>query len=109
MGAAGALDKLGNAKGGVRTPWVDAPTAVLSGLGQSGGTFGFLFGTTEPFDAARLQALYPGGKADYVANFAAALDGAITRGFILGDDRAEIMGLAAAAYPPRGEAASGRE
>ena len=42
-GAACAVDRLGNAKGGVRSPWVDAPTAVLSGLGQSGGTFGFLY------------------------------------------------------------------
>jgi hypothetical protein len=99
-GAACALDPLGNAKGGVRSPWVDAPTAVLSGLGQSGGTFGFLFGTTQPFDSARLEALYPGGKADYLAKFAAALDDAIAGGFILGDDREEIMGLVAATYPP---------
>jgi hypothetical protein len=75
---------------------VDAPTAVLSGLGQSGGAFGFLFGTTQPFDAATLAALYPGGKADYLARFAAALEGAITGGFLLGDDREEIIGLAAA-------------
>jgi Alpha/beta hydrolase domain len=98
-GAACALDPLGNAKGGVRSPWVDAPTAVLSGLGQSGGTFGFLFGMTQPFDAARLEALYPGGKADYLARFASALDEAIGGGFILDADREEIMGLAAAAYP----------
>ncbi len=98
-GAACALDALGNAKGGVRTPWVDAPTAVLSGLGQSGGTFGFLFGTTQPFDAATLEKLYPGGKADYLARFGAALDAAIAAGFILGDDREEIVGLATAAYP----------
>jgi hypothetical protein len=99
-GAACAADPLGNAKGGVRSPWVDAPTAVLSGLGQSGGVFGFLFGTTQPFDAAKLAALYPGGKADYLARFAPALDGAIAGGFILADDREEIIGLAAASYPP---------
>jgi hypothetical protein len=99
-GAACALDPLGNAKGGVRSPWVDAPTAVLSGLGQSGGTFGFLFGTTQPFDAARLEALYPGGKADYLAKFASALDAAIAGGFIIENDRREITGLAVATYPP---------
>jgi hypothetical protein len=98
-GAACVADSLGNALGGVRTPWVDAPTAVLSGLGQSGGVFGFLFGTTRPFDAAQLKALYPGGKPDYLAKFAAALDSAISGGFILGDDRAEILGLANASYP----------
>ncbi|MFI4975004.1 MAG: alpha/beta hydrolase domain-containing protein [Caulobacterales bacterium] len=99
-GAACALDRLGNAKGGVRSPWVDAPTAVLSGLGQSGGAFGFLFGTTTPFDSAMLKALYPGGKADYLAKFTSALDDAIAGGFILEHDSAEIMGLAAATYPP---------
>ena len=99
-GSACALDAVGNAKGGVRSPWVDAPTAALSGLGQSGGTFGFLFGTTRPFDAATLETLYPGGKADYLAKFTASLDGAIAGGFILADDRQEIVGLAAASYPP---------
>jgi hypothetical protein len=98
-GASCELDPLGNARGGVRSPWVDAPTAVLSGLGQSGGTFGFLFGTTQPFDAARLETLYPGGKADYLARFESALDVAIGGGFILDADREEIMSLAAAAYP----------
>ena len=97
-GSACALDPVGNAKGGVRSPWVDAPTAALSGLGQSGGTFGFLFGTTKPFDSATLKALYPGGKSDYLAKFAAALGAAIAGGFILEDDRVEILGLAAAAY-----------
>jgi hypothetical protein len=97
-GAACATGDLGNARGGVRTPWVDVPTAVLSGLGQSGGAFGFLFGTTQPFDAARLAALYPGGKADYLAKFAAALDETIAGGFILADDRAEILAVAAAGY-----------
>jgi hypothetical protein len=98
-GSACAADALGIAEGGVRNPWVDAPTAALSGLGQSGGAFGFLFGTTTPFDAATLARLYPGGKSDHLAKFTAALDRAIADGFILADDRAEITGLAAAAYP----------
>jgi hypothetical protein len=99
-GAACAPDPLGIAEGGVRSPWVNAPTAVLSGLGQTGGVFGFLFGTTTPFDAATLARLYPGGKTDHLTRFAAALDQSIAAGFILPDDRAEIAGLAAAAYPP---------
>jgi len=32
------VDDAGIARGGVRTPWVDAPVAVLSGLGQPGGS-----------------------------------------------------------------------
>jgi hypothetical protein len=98
-GQACVLDALGNAKGGVRSPWVDAPAAALSGLGQSGGAFGRLFGTTKPFEPAALARLYPGGKADYLAKFTEALDGAIARGFILADDRAEAIGLAGASYP----------
>ena len=99
-GSACAPDPLGIAEGGVRSPWVDAPTAVLSGLGQTGGVFGFLFGTTSPFDTAALARLYPGGKSEHLAKFTEALDRAIAGGFILAEDRAEIVGLAGAAYPP---------
>jgi hypothetical protein len=90
------LDERGNAKGGLRTPWVDAPVAVLSGLGQTGESFAFLFGKTDPFDEAALAALYPGGREEYLARFEAALDEAIGRGWLLAEDRAEILETAAA-------------
>jgi len=96
-----ALDEHGNVKGGIRTPWLDAPTAILSGLGQEGGTFGFLFGTTRPFDDAKRAALYPGGRRDYLARFDAAAQAAVRAGFLLASDLAEIMALAAAACPLR--------
>ena len=54
-----ARDAIGNALGGIRTPAVDAPIASLSGLGQTGSSFCFIFGTTVPFDAATLASLYP--------------------------------------------------
>ncbi len=54
-----ATDEHGVARGGVRTPWVEVPAAVLSGLGQSGTGFAFLFGTTRPLDAAARAGLYP--------------------------------------------------
>ncbi len=95
------LDAQGNATGGIRTPWVDAPTAVLSGLGQTGQDFAVLFGRTEPFDEATLTALYPGGFDEYLARFTASLDAAIDAGFLLGEDRDEIVGLGAASYPLR--------
>src|SRR3984885_8211095 len=41
------VDEHGIARGGIRTPWVDVPTAVLAGLGQSGESFAMLFGRTE--------------------------------------------------------------
>jgi hypothetical protein len=91
-----ALDALGIAQGGIRTPWVDAPTAVLSGFGQSGAEFAFLFGTTRAFDATTLARLYPGGRADYLARFEKALAEALARGFLLEADAAEIRAVAAA-------------
>jgi hypothetical protein len=96
------LDDNGNARGGVRTPWVDVPTAALSGLGQNGADFAFLFGTTRRFDAAMLGELYPGGRDEYLRRFDESLVAAITRGFILDVDAQEIRGLAAADYPGRG-------
>jgi alpha/beta hydrolase family protein len=92
-------DAQGNSKGGIRTPWVDAPTARLSGFGNAGGPFGFLVGVTEPFDAATLARLYPGGREDYLRRFDASLARAVKAGFILKADQAEIRALAAANYP----------
>jgi hypothetical protein len=92
------LDANGEAQGGVRTPWIDVPTAKLSGLGNSGGPLARLAGVTEPFDAATLDRLYPGGKSEYLKKFQASLDSAIKEGFILPADRKEILDLAALAY-----------
>ncbi len=93
------LDEDGLAVGGIRTPWVEVPIAVMSGLGQSGESFAMLFGRTEPFDEVALTALYPEGKAEYLKRFEASLDATIAAGFILDDDRAEILAVAAASYP----------
>jgi hypothetical protein len=92
-------DELGNVLGGIRTPWVDVPVAVLSGLGQGGESFAFLFGRTTPFDEATLTDLYPGGKDEYLERFEASLDATIEDGFVRAADRAEILGIAAASYP----------
>jgi hypothetical protein len=95
------LDEHSIAQGGIRTPWVDAPTAVMGGLGQTGETFAMLFGRTEPFDDATLAALYPGGEDEYLERFAAALDASIAAGFLLEDDRMEALAVAAHSYPLR--------
>ena len=58
-----------SARGGVRTPWVDAPLAVLSGLGQPG-DMTELFGTTRPLDDGTRSAL-PAGRDEYVDRFRA--------------------------------------
>src|SRR3546814_20861016 len=67
------LDAHGNARGGVRSPWVDVPTAQLSGLGQDGPGLLRLFGSTQPFDDAKLAALYPNGREQYLAQFRSSL------------------------------------
>jgi hypothetical protein len=87
------------ARGGIRTPWVDVPTATLSGIGQEGDGFAVLAGRTDPFDQPVLEKLYPGGRTDYLDRFASSLDAAIAAGFLRADDRAEILGLAEASYP----------
>jgi hypothetical protein len=92
-------DDFGIAKGGLRTPWVDVPVAVLSGQASEGEAFLPLFGSTHPFDEARLEELYPGGRSQYLEKFETRLDEAIEGGFILQADRAEILSVAASAYP----------
>jgi hypothetical protein len=92
-----AVDDDGIATGGLRTPWVDVPREVLSGLGQSGEGFAFLFGTTAALAPERLATRYPGGRDDYVAGFTAALDGTVAAGYLLAADRDEILAVATAA------------
>jgi hypothetical protein len=97
------LDSQGLAQGGVRTPWVDVPIARTSGDGawenDTESLMSAIFGSGEPFDEATLGRLYPGGAAEYLDSFTAALDKAIGSGFILPADRAEILELAAATFP----------
>ena len=84
------LDELGNAKGGIRTPWVDAPVAVLRGTGQPpADAFCNLLGTTERFDEGQLAALYPDKQA-YIDAIDAATDSAVDAGFLLPKD-AELI------------------
>jgi len=91
-------DANGNATGGVRTPWMDVPTARLSGLGQTGSQLATLVGVTEPFDAGRLRDLYPGGQSEYLKRFEESLNAAVKAGFILPEDVAENLALAGALY-----------
>jgi Alpha/beta hydrolase domain len=94
------VDALGLARGGVRTPWVDVPTRVLSGLGQPGG-MSELFGTTATIDPARLTDRYPNGRDDYVRQFCDATRTAVQAGFLLEIDADEIETLGALAWESR--------
>jgi len=88
------LDDLDNVKGGIRTPYVDAPVATLSGLGQPGGdAFCGLYGTTLLFDDAQLSTLYP-DKQTYINAIDTATDSAVDAGFIVPADGALIKARA---------------
>jgi acetyl esterase/lipase len=95
-------DANGLAEGGLRTPWVDVPTAVLSGAGS-------MVGSGKPFDAATLKRLYPGGRAEYIKKFEASLDAAIGAGFILPEDKQEIMKLVALSFNGKAEPARAKD
>ena len=93
-------DELGIATGGVRSPWVDVPTAVLSGLGQEASAGpAFLFGSTCPLPAGALRRLYPAGAADYGPAFRAAAERMAGAGFLLAEDVEEAVAVAIASFP----------
>ncbi len=95
------LDGLGNARGGIRTPYVDAPVAILRGGGQppADASFCGLLGTTELFDDAQLALLYPDKQA-YIEAIDQASEEAVAAGFLLPPDanlikeRARSSGIA---------------
>jgi hypothetical protein len=101
-GTALVRDELGIARGGVRTPWVEAPTAVLSGDPPGGDGFLFLFGRTEPLAAESLARLYPGGADEHRKRFEAATADALRAGVLLEADADEIRALARHGRQPSG-------
>jgi Alpha/beta hydrolase domain len=89
-----ATDAVGNVLGGIRTPAVDVPVATLSGLGQTGSQFCFLFGTTHAFTPAQLTATYP-NHGQFVAPWKAATKSARRAGFLVDADAKELDSAAA--------------
>lgn len=93
------LDDLGIARGGIRTPWVEVPTATLSGLGAKGEGFTGLFGVTRPFEPHRIAELYPAGREQYLERFTVSAEEARAAGYLLDEDIDEILALARASWP----------
>ncbi len=84
-----ARDRFGNAKGGIRLPEVEAPTATIDGRRNDvanptpgAQNFCFLFGHTIPFDRATLASLYPSHQA-FVDAFTKAADALERAGYLL--------------------------
>lgn len=86
-------DDLGNVLGGIRTPYVDAPSAVLRGEANTGNSFCRLFGTTALFSAQQMASLYV-DEAGFVAAVSAATADAVAADFLLQEDADAIIAWA---------------
>jgi hypothetical protein len=89
------LDEYGNARGGVRTPYVDVPR-VRYGVYMDGPGICELWGYQVPLDAAALKRLYPQPSA-YVSKVKAATRRALEARWITPEDAARIVTEAEAA------------
>ena len=89
------VDELGIVKGGIRTPHVDVPVAVLTGLGQKGQALCSLFGGTVPLTREVLTARY-GTHDAFVTKFADSARAAVAAGAILPDDLEHLIAAAKA-------------
>jgi len=89
-----ATDANGNVLGGIRTPQVDAPVATLSGIGNTGAGFCFLFGLTVPFSPAQLNALYK-DHGQFASKWGQAAHDAVKAGFLIQADAVELLKAAA--------------
>jgi hypothetical protein len=86
-----ARDADGIALGGIRTPLVDAPVDVLSGVpGPSPAIICLLLGSTTPLSNDRLAELYD-SPADYEQQYMTDAVEAIGAGFVLDDDRTALL------------------
>jgi hypothetical protein len=81
-------DADGNALGGVRSPWIDVPTAGYRG-GLGLGPLAIV-GSKTPFPPEKLRALYP-THADYVTRFKASVEAAAAGRWLLPEDAAAII------------------
>lgn len=86
-------DSLGNALGGIRTPYVDSPSAILSGEGQTGPGQCYLWGTAQLFDADYMASEYV-DKSGYLQAVTETADDAVAKGFLLAPDAERIKAAA---------------
>lgn len=82
-------DEHGNARGGLRLPDMEAPTATHVGASPPGTTPN-LFGHSTPFTPEVLRRLYPDDEA-YRERFSAAVRAGVDAGFILPRDAERLL------------------
>lgn len=90
-------DEHGLATGGVRLPQVDAPVATNSSIPIVNEFPASLRGSSQPFSAEKLAALY-GNEARYLTRFAEAAQRAVSAGVMLERDVAPAIEEAAREY-----------
>jgi len=87
-------DQDGIVRGGIRTPLVDVPVATLSGdPADTSNVLCILFGSTTPFTEARLAERYDSAD-EYLAAYEAAADEGVDAGWVLAEDREELLDMA---------------
>jgi hypothetical protein len=97
-GGAPVLDEHENVIGGVRSPYLDVPTATWFGR-ATGASFCFIAGWERPFDAAKLQALYP-THGTYVRKVVRSTAELVAERFVTLRDGLALIREAAAADVP---------
>jgi hypothetical protein len=89
--AENVTDHYGNAVGGIRHPVADCPTGVYTSFSKTAtGGVQPMFGSVMPFSQEQLKVLY-GTLENYRTLVARSTDNAISLGFILPDDRNELI------------------
>jgi len=84
----------GIALGGIRSPRVEVPVDVLSGIpGPDPSLICQLLGSTVALAPERIRALYP-AREEYLARYTTATDRLIAEGFALAEDREALLAYA---------------
>lgn len=100
-GAQLVRDQFGNVVGGIRTPYVDVPIAMLSGEGQTDSVFCSLYGSTALFDRSTLLSLY-GSHREFKKAVDESVGEAVKSGYVLPEDGSLIKDWASAFNFPDG-------
>jgi len=91
-------DAHGIARGGIRLPQVEVPIATNSAIPRAADIFAYLRGSSHPFAADKLRALY-GDKVAFRTGFESAAKRAVEAGVLLPRDAAALLAEASDSWP----------